>query len=261
MRPDDLEKEMRDLECYHMLRFPPRAWVVLRLDGRGFTRFTSTRFEKPFDARFHGSMVAAAQAVLEDLQGIYAYTESDEISLLLPRAWDLFDRELEKAVSISAGLASTVFSLACGERAVFDSRACPVAEDEQVVDYFRWRQADATRCALNGWCYWTLRKEGKDVGETTRALEGKDVGFKNELLFQRGINFNDVPAWQRRGTGLYLETYQREGYNPKLAQTVTATRRHIKVDESLPMGADYAALVRRIMKATVADQDDLSRPA
>ena len=144
---------------------------------------------------------------------------------------------------------------------MFDSRACPVAEDEQVVDYFRWRQADATRCALNGWCYWTLRKEGKDVGATTRELEGKDVGFKNELLFQRGINFNDVPSWQRRGTGLYLETYQREGYNPKLARTVTATRRRVKVDEGLPMGADYAALVKKNMKATVADQGDLSRPA
>jgi tRNA(His) 5'-end guanylyltransferase len=170
MRPDDLDGQMRQLECYHTLRFPARAWVILRLDGRGFTQFTSTRFEKPFDVRFHGWMVQATQAVLEELQGLYAYTESDEISVLLPRAWDLFDRELEKTLSISAGLASATFSLACGERAAFDSRAWLGAEDDQVVDYFRWRQADATRCALNGWCYWTLRKEGKDVGETTREL-------------------------------------------------------------------------------------------
>src|SRR5204862_222634 len=83
---------------------PAGAWVILRLDGRGFSRFTEGGCEKPFDAAFHGWMVATARAVLEDFGGLYAYTESDEISVLLPRAWELFDREVEKAVSVSAGL-------------------------------------------------------------------------------------------------------------------------------------------------------------
>jgi tRNA(His) 5'-end guanylyltransferase len=139
MRPDELDVRMRALEVYHPLRLPPGAWVVLRLDGRGFSRFTEGRFEKPFDARFHGGMVQTAQAVLEDFQGLYAYTESDEISVLLPRTWDLFDRALEKAVSLSAGNASAALSLAFGTRVHFDSRAILAAADEQVVDYFRWR--------------------------------------------------------------------------------------------------------------------------
>src|SRR4051794_39814711 len=90
MRPDDLDKQMRSLEYFHSLRFLPGVWVILRLDGRGFSRFTETRFEKPFDVRFHESMVQTAQAVLEEFQGLYAYTESDEISVLLPRDWALF---------------------------------------------------------------------------------------------------------------------------------------------------------------------------
>ncbi len=142
---------------------PDGAWVVLRLDGRGFTRFTEERFEKPFDERFHSCMVATARAVLEDFGGLYAYTESDEISVLVPRGWAYFDREVEKVVSVSAGLASATFSLACGTVAHFDARVVVAPTDEQVMDYFRWRQADATRCALNGWCYWTLRKEGLDA--------------------------------------------------------------------------------------------------
>jgi tRNA(His) 5'-end guanylyltransferase len=226
--------------------------VILRLDGRGFSRFTESRFDKPFDARFHDGMVQAAQIVLEDLQGVYVYTESDEISVLLPRRWELFDRELEKTISLSAGLASAALSLAFGTRVHFDSRAILAAEDEQVVDYFRWRQADATRCALNGWAYWTLRKAGRSVRQATTALKGRGMAAKNELLFQAGINFNELPLWQRRGTGLSWEWYEREGYNPKLDQKVVTTRKRIKVDRELPMGEAYAALLGRLIQADSA---------
>ncbi|HEY7424214.1 MAG TPA: tRNA(His) guanylyltransferase Thg1 family protein [Gemmataceae bacterium] len=247
MRPDEFEGRMRALEVFHCLRLPPGAWVILRLDGRGFSRFTENRFDKPFDARFHDAMVQATQTVLEDLQGVYAYTESDEISVLFPRDWNLFDRELEKVVSLSAGIVSAAFSLACGMRVHFDSRAILAVEDEQVVDYFRWRQADAARCALNGWTYWTLRKAGQSVAKATAALEGKSVAEKNELLFQAGINFNDLPLWQRRGTGLYWERYEREGYNPKMDQKVVTTRRRIKVDGELPMGEEYGRLIEHLL--------------
>jgi tRNA(His) 5'-end guanylyltransferase len=195
-------------------------------------------------------MVLTAQAVLEDLQGLYAYTESDEISVLFPRAWDLFDRELEKTVSLSASCASAALSLAFGTRVHFDSRAILAAEDEQVVDYFRWRQADAARCALNGWTYWTLRKPGQGVTQATAVLAGKSVTDKNELLFQAGINFNDLPLWQRRGTGLYWERYEREGYNPKLDQKVLTTRRRVKIDPELPMGEEYADFISRLIRGS-----------
>src|SRR5688572_3636404 len=94
--------------------------------------------------------------------------------------------------------------------AQFDCRIWMGAQKELVLDYFRWRQADAARCALNGWAYWTLRKAGRTVEEATTALHSQSVAYKNELLFQNGINFNDVPTWQKRGTGVYWETFQKE---------------------------------------------------
>ncbi len=247
MRPDDFEGRMRRLEYFHALKCPDGAWVVLRLDGRGFTRFTEERFEKPFDERFHGHMVATARAVLEDFGGVYAYTESDEISVLLPRGWAHFDREVEKAVSVSAGLASAVFSLACGTAAHFDARVVVAPTDEQVVDYFRWRQADATRCALNGWCYWTLRKERLDARAATKQLSGLTVADKNELLFRRGVNFNDLPAWQKRGTGLTWEEYPHAGRNPLSGEGVMTTRRRVREDRELPMGDGYSAMIASLL--------------
>jgi tRNA(His) 5'-end guanylyltransferase len=252
MKHRDFEARMRALEYFHGLRLLPGAWAVLRLDGRGFSGFTAPRFEKPFDARFSDLMVGTAQAVLEQFQGVYAYTESDEISVLFAPEWDLFDRELEKLVSLSAALASATFTLACGEVVQFDSRVWLGARAGLVVDYFRWRQTDAARCALNGWCYWTLRKAGQGVGPATAALKGKGMAAKNELLFQQGINFNEVPAWQRRGIGLYWEEYDKEGFNPRTGEKVVARRKRVKIDRELPMKEEYAALLRRIMQAARA---------
>lgn len=259
MHPDEFERRMRAMECYHDLRVPPGAWLILRLDGRGFSRFTENRFEKPFDTRFHELMVKTTRTLLTELQGVYGYTESDEISILLSPAWDFFDRELEKVLSISASIASTTFSLACGEAALFDSRACVTGERESVIDYFQWRQADATRCALNGWCYWTLRNSGASVSKATSELHGQSIAFKNELLFQRGINFNNVPMWQRRGTGLYWESYDKQGYNPKAKKTVIVQRRRIKVDHDLLMKAEYSKFIRGLIREAEKKQEQAER--
>jgi tRNA(His) 5'-end guanylyltransferase len=247
MKAEVLDARMRALEWFHALRFPEGSWVILRLDGRGFSRLTEARFEKPFDAAFHAHMVEAATAVLVDLGGLYAYTESDEISVLLPRGWSLFGRELEKTITVSAGLVSGVFSLACGLPAAFDARACLAATDEQVVDYFRWRQADAARCALNGWCYWTLRKAGANSAEATRELEGKGNAAKNELLFRSGVNFNDVPLWQRRGTGVSWREVPHEGRDPVREVAVPSTRRRPFADAALPLGEAYGRMIEGLM--------------
>ena len=63
MNPDDFESRMRALEYYHSLRLVPGAWTVIRVDGRGFTRLTGSRFEKPFDPRFRDLMADAAEAL------------------------------------------------------------------------------------------------------------------------------------------------------------------------------------------------------
>ena len=247
MESDAFETKMRAGECFHALRLLPGAWTILRVDGRSFSRFTESRFDKPFDSRFRDMMLVTARALLEEMHGLYAYTESDEISVLFPPDWNLFDRELEKLVSLSAGLASAAFALECGERVHFDSRVWLGTDIGQTIDYFRWRQSDAARCALNGWCYWTLRKTGQTVAQATRALEGTTVADKNELLFAHGINFNNVPLWQRRGAGLYWETYEKSGFDPVAQQTVTATRRRIKTDDALPMKDEYAAFLTRLL--------------
>jgi tRNA(His) guanylyltransferase len=249
MKFEELDRRMRSLEYFSSLRLVPACWPIIRLDGRNFSRLTARRFSKPFDPRFRDLMAAAAGTLLRELQGIYAYTMSDEISLLLPRDWALFDRRLEKVVSISAGIVSAAFSLDFGGSAHFDSRIWLGPDVSLVLDYFRWRQTEAASNALHGWCHWTLRKTGKTAAEATRLLKGRSAADQNELLFRQGINFNDLPRWQRRGVGLYWENFEKKGTDPRSGQTVAALRRRIKMDLELPMKDEYAQLLAEIIAA------------
>ena len=70
-------------------------------------------------------------------------------------------------------------------------------------------------------------------------MTGLNVAQKNELLFVRGVNFNDLPAWQKRGVGLYWELIEAQGINPVTGEHAPSTRRRIIRDFDLPVRADY----------------------
>ena len=247
MRGDEFEAGQRAREWFHSLAVLPGAWAVLRVDGRSFSRFTEHRFDKPFDERFSQLMVTTAETLLTEFNARYAYTESDEISVLLDPSSQMFGRSLEKLVSVSAGAASAAFTHAAGERAHFDSRIWLGTSTDDVVDYFSWRQADANRCALNGWCYWTLRRSGQSKQDATRALERSTIADKNELLSSHGIDFGELPRWQRRGIGLWWEKYDHPGYDPLRRKEVKATRRRVHTERDLPMEAAYRTLVADLL--------------
>lgn len=250
MKFDDLDKKMRVYETSSDIKFVPNIFLVARLDGRSFTRLTKEvqRFETPFDQRFRDLMVATLMYLMDSgFKLSYGYTQSDEISLLFDFNEDSFKRKERKLNSVLAGEASARFSLLMGDVGVFDSRICQLPSKDLVVDYFRWRNEDANRNALNAYCYWTLRKEKLSARSASAKLSGMSVADKNELLFQRGINFNSVPSWQKRGVGVYWEEYEKEALNPRSGKTVTAIRRRLKPDYKLPMKDEYNSYIRALL--------------
>ncbi len=251
MKFDDLDKKMRVFETAADTCVLPEVFMVARLDGRSFTRLTKEvcRFEVPFDERFRDMMTATTESLMTcGFQVIYGYTESDEISLLFAREEKAFGRKLRKYNSTLAGEASARFSLLLGDQATFDCRISQLPTAELVVDYFRWRNEDAARNALNAWCYWTLRKDGRSQRAATKQLLGLSVSQKNELLFQYEINFNNLPAWQKRGIGLCWEPYDKVAVNPVTNESVVARRRRLRTDCDLPMKDEYGEFVRSILR-------------
>jgi len=173
--------------------------------------------------------------------------------LLFHREETAFGRKLRKYNSILAGEASSKFTLLLGAQASFDCRISQMPNENLVVDYFRWRNEDAHRNALNAHCYWRLRANGRNAEEATKELLKLSIAEKNELLFRYGINFNEVPNWQKRGIGLYWETYEKDALNPMTGDEVKAQRRRIKIDFDLPMKDRYSEFISSLINNAVRE--------
>lgn len=189
------------MKCYYeeayKITLPWRMPVVLRFDGRAFHTFTRG-MDKPFDDDFIQAMVAVSLELCGQVMGCaLAYVQSDEISLLLhnyrrieSQAW--FANELQKCISVSAGMASSVMSLQFGHPAVFDARAFVLPEAE-VCNYFIWRQQDATRNSVQGYAQSLY---------SPKQLRGKNKAAMMDMMMDKGMNWNDLPVHKKRGLAI-----------------------------------------------------------
>lgn len=251
MKFDDLDRLMRPYETAYDFCVPMGNHIVVRLDGRGFTRLTKDiwQFDAPFDPRFRDLMTQTVAHLMQcGFNILYGFTQSDEISLLFHPADDTFARKTRKLASVLAGEASACFTHLHGQMATFDARVCVLPGAAQVWDYFHWRQEDAHRNALNAHCYWKLRQEGASERDAAARISGLKLAEKHDLLHARGINYNDLPAWQKRGIGLYWGDIAQSGHNPQTGETTQTTRRRLITDLELPYKEDY----RRFLQGMTA---------
>lgn len=110
-----LDDRMKQYEYVTRTYLPCRMPVIVRIDGRSFHTFTKG-FTKPFDALLSDAMARTVAKLLESVDGcVFAYTQSDEISLLLENdqtletnAW--FDNNLSKIISLSASIVTLYFN-------------------------------------------------------------------------------------------------------------------------------------------------------
>ena len=196
---------MKGYERASEIILPKRIPVIVRIDGRAFHTITRKRFGKIWSMEFVEQMIETAKIVMKDIQGCnFCYSQSDEISFLLTDyrtirtdAW--FDYDLRKMISISASLASSVFSKLYGNNVCFDSRAFSVPQDD-AINYFIWRQIDATRNAI--------QMAGREY-YSHKQLYKVSCNQIQELLFQKGINFDKYPIVRKRGFCIVNEPIMR----------------------------------------------------
>jgi len=236
MHSDELEATMRRYEAASDRQVPPDAYMLARLDGRGFARLARARLdlELPLDLRIRDIMIATADHLMHcGLEVSYAHTQSDEVSLLFHRSEPV--RDVQRLASRLAGEASAKITLLLGELASFDCRVFGLPTAESVVEYFGWRHAEATREALAAHCRWALRATGADADAVEDRLREADAADRRGLLGLLGTDFDRLPPWQRHGAGLH---WARTG------APVAALRRRLRVELELPEAGAYAEFVR-----------------
>lgn len=199
MDKTSLGDRMKKYERAFKFSLPQRMPLIIRVDGKAF--HTYTKGLKPFDKNLRKVMDLTALKLCEEIQGAQlAYVQSDEISLLVhnykrfaSQGW--FDNELQKICSVSAAIASATFTnesvlLERGRRpAFFDSRAFILPENE-VNNYFIWRQQDWIRNSVQMLAY-SLYSHRECYKKNNSALQ--------EMCFQKGKNWNNLPPEDKRG--------------------------------------------------------------
>lgn len=205
---DSLGDRQKDFyENAYRYFLPRNTYTLLRCDGKTFHSYCKG-LKRPFDEQFILDMDEAAIYACKNIQGaVFAYVQSDEISILIadfkdsrlqqsndkkffiPDAW--FSNNLQKMCSVSASLVTAKFNqLRPGKIATFDSRIWQIAKKVEVENYFIFRMQDCTRNSIS-----TVAQSLYSPKE----LHGKNSGDMQEMIFQKGINWNDYDPKLKRG--------------------------------------------------------------
>eukprot|EP00803_Ostreobium_quekettii_P007064 evm.model.scf_1407.1 EVM.evm.TU.scf_1407.1 scf_1407:1527-6227(+) len=175
----------------------PQCWLVVRVDGKGFTRFSEAHgFNKPNDDRALELMDTAAKEVMLEFRDVrIAYGESDEYSFVFSKDTQLYGRRSFKIVSVVTSCFSGNYvkhwphffpSVELKYCPSFDGRVVEYPSKDVLRDYLSWRQADAH---INN--------------------QGTQTDFKNELLFKEfGVNYAELPERYRKGSVVIWESRQ-----------------------------------------------------
>jgi tRNA(His) 5'-end guanylyltransferase len=258
---DSLGQRMKGYESTTQTHLLKRTPVIIRMDGKAFHTFTKrlkhvdpAMVDTPFSPLMHGAMSATTDWLFRNVQNcVLAYTQSDEISLLL-RDWDehetqqWFGGNVQKMVSTSASIASSAFNYLystnvktpewIGDLAYFDSRVYNIPKEE-VTNYFIWRQQDASRNSVQMLGHFHFSQ---------KEMHGKNNSeVQDMLMLQKGVNWNDIPTWAKRGSCVVA--------NPKVYDSSTPTF----IDREIPIFTQDRFYVERHLMTP--DEQDLNAAA
>jgi len=236
-KKDSLGDRMKGYESVPKISLTKRIPVIIRIDGKAFHTFTRG-FVKPFDQVLVKSMQETAKYLCEHIQGcVFAYTQSDEITLVLcdyqtltTSGW--FDYEVQKLCSISASMATAAFTKFFGDNMEayvagvknlmlmdvdLSERESAIYEQYRTYEKafsrlpmfdsrcFNVPLSDVTNCIL-----WRQKDAERNsiqmVGQCNfshKELQNKSCNMIQDMLFkEKGINWNDFPTHLKRGSAV-----------------------------------------------------------
>lgn len=212
LKMKNLGDRMKNYEKAYSYSLLPNAMFVVRLDGRGFSKYTKKmKFKKPFDNDLIQIMQNVTADLMKQTQASFGYTQSDEISLVYMPERMMFNGRIEKICSVFASLASVSFNLNLAKQyekqnnqekieksnslmPIFDCRVFSVPSKEEALNAVLWREYDAVKNSIN------VLAQSLFSFKELQNLNGKQLQYK--MLTEKDVNWNDLPLEQKRGTYL-----------------------------------------------------------
>jgi tRNA(His) 5'-end guanylyltransferase len=246
MKKDNLGDRMKGYEYIPRTYLTKKIPVIIRLDGMAFHTFTKG-MKRPFDEVLINTMQETAKYLCENIQGCkIAYTQSDEITLLLTdyenidtQGW--FEYNIQKMVSVSASMATLAFNNIFKENVSNFARKGvyykQFEDDELESEEYKKYQEDRKylECISNKVsralfdsrvfsipkeevcnCFiWrqqdATRNSIQMVGQANfnfKELQNKSCNMIQEMLFsENGINWNNYDTYLKRGSYIIKEKY------------------------------------------------------
>lgn len=213
----------------------PMCPGIVRLDGMAFHSWTRG-LDKPFDKSLVQLMRETAKYLLEETSACIAYTQSDEITLIL---WQkdyksqlYFDGKVDKINSSLAGRCATYFNslipqylpAKANKKAHFDCRCFSVPNQEEAVNAVLWRERDAVRNSI------------QMLGQANfshKELHKKNTKQIQEMLWQeKKINWNNLEHYLKKGS--YFQRREVKKYQPGLMNLSPDVIRNEIIELELP---------------------------
>jgi tRNA(His) guanylyltransferase len=214
---DEFGNRMKDLERqYTSLVVPNSDILCVRLDGKGFSKFTKP-FTKPFDQSLIDVMVETTKSLVKELNPRIAYVQSDEITLIFSatekQTEHIFGGKVSKINSIMASICSVNFNHfltktvsptkhAGNGLAYFDCRAWGVSSKIEASNVLLWRVQDCRKNSISSTFRWNFGKA---------EMHNKSGKEMIDYMDKRGLYWHDMSPQWKYGTFVQKENYDKNG--------------------------------------------------
>ena len=266
---DRIKSNFEDRTRYTL---PRRTYTIIRLDGKAFHTYTKG-LNKPFDDALSDDIDSAIVTLLYEIQGaVFAYTQSDEISILVtdfakPTSCAWFDGNVQKITSVAASIMTAEFNQRRLLRhqirdktsydfltripgvtgvthvatqqypkslAYFDARVFTIPDPTEVMNYFIWRNQDCSRNSVS----MVAQHEFPH-----KELQGKSTIHMIDMLKNKGTPWEGYSEANRHGRLIVKETYKvsETHYNPPVPSV-----------DGFPFPKEYSAVLRTRWVSTPA---------
>lgn len=187
-------------------------YIIIRLDGKAFHTYTRG-LDRPVDKQLVEAMDQTATFLCKEVSGsVLAYTQSDEISLVI----DTLDKNgnidpwlgggIQKLTSITASMATAQFNAVRASQgftekiAYFDSRVMSFDDLSDVSSYCDWRRSDAIKNSVS---------MAASAMFPEKDLKGKNTQERMSMLFNTKNQWGKLPEGFRFGRFTHKE-YRQE---------------------------------------------------